>query len=106
MAKRNEAQDVSGRPLMDYCSEFNNLKNGMSTSRGVRRMNRWLGWEAVTVVPGHKTLIRARGVPRKVLVALLTRLLDPRGSAVIWRRRGLAATWLLRPMANRPLIQI
>lgn len=90
---------------MDYVCELNNLRGSIATARAVKRLNRWLQREAVEIVRGHPTLIRVRGVARSLLVDLLTEL-DPRGSAVIVRRRGEAATWLLRPLANQPVVRI
>jgi len=90
----------------DYVCELNKLRGPISTSRAVAKLNRWIHTGAASVLRGHPTLIRVHGVARRILVRLLLRLLDPRGSAVIVRRRGEAAAWLLRPLANQTIIKV
>lgn len=92
------------RQLMDYLLETNRCT--MSIRQIVRRLNKLLRRDAVEVISGHPTLIRIRGVARKVIIALMADFLKPRGSAIIIRRRGKAGVWLVRPSANRPLITI
>lgn len=104
--KRMAASGRPSRRYKDYTCGLNRLCGHIATSRAVKKLNRWLQREVAEVVRGHPTLIRVRGVAHSVLVKLLIKLLDPRGSVVIVRRRGDAATWLLRPLANQPVARI
>ena len=94
------------RPFMDYHLEPNAMREGMDIQRFCAALNRLIGRQAATVQRMHKTLIRVRGVPRKQLVTLLPKLLKRHGSVFIARRRGLAANWVFRPSANRPLVRL
>lgn len=99
------SNDTRARRYMDYHIEPNAMRRGMDIERFCATLNRLIGWQAATVERLHKTLVRVRGVPRKVLVTFLSRLLERHGSVFIARRRGLAANWVFRPSANRPLVR-
>jgi hypothetical protein len=94
------------RRYKDYHVELRRALKRRSTTRVCQRLNKCFGSSVATVIPGHPTLLRVRGVARKDLALALKNELEPFGSAYVARRRGEAGAWLVRPMANRLIMRL